>query len=301
MSILNQPNDGLFNVLIALVRALVRFGPKKRQELILSCGGAAELVDSSHLTKTLNRWIELGLLLADEQELITIAEPYRSALGKDDESAEARLPTVARALVLLSANNVRFWESGDAKSADFSRGLAWMLCQDVYTLPANADRLAELEIEQLLDSGTHRIVQNDTRWNGLRAWMLYLGFARDGTKWVIDPTDAVRDVLSEIFEANQELSAPVFVKRAALALPVLDGGVYRTQVEAVLKESALPRLRVGLLSTSLSRAMQRLDREGSITLAHRSDSAGVVSLTGTNGRTWRDVSHVALASTRQMQ
>ncbi|TCM76761.1 hypothetical protein EV291_109180, partial [Rhizobium sp. BK068] len=32
-----------------------------------------------------------------------------------------------------------------------------------------------------------------------------------------------------------------------------------------------------------------------ITLSNRSDTEGVVSLTGSNARTWRDVSHVALA------
>jgi hypothetical protein len=300
VSVLNQANDGLFNVLIVLIRALVRFGPKERAELILSSGGAAEPVDPSHLVRTLNRWIELGLL-SEEQGKITIAEPYHSRLGKNSECAEARLRGVARAIVMLPANNTRFWESDEAKSADLSRGVAWMLAQDVYTLDASVDRLASLEIEQLVDSGKQKIVQNDTRWNGLRAWMPYLGFARDGTKWFVDPTDALRDVLSEIFEARKELSGPEFVSRAAAVLPVLDGGTYRTQVEAAIKESALPRPRTGIISTSLSRAMQRLDREGAITLARRSDTEGGVSLTGSNGRIWRDVSHVLLVSGREVR
>lgn len=108
-------------------------------------------------------------------------------------------------------------------------------------------------------------------------------------------------MLSGIFEARKELSGPEFVSRAASILPVLDGGVYRTQVETALKDSALPRPRVGLLSTSLSRAMQRLDREGTIELAHRSDSGDGVSLVGSNGRTWRDVSHVTIVSKREMR
>ena len=39
MTVLNRTNDGLFNVLIILVRALVRFGPQGRDQLILACGG----------------------------------------------------------------------------------------------------------------------------------------------------------------------------------------------------------------------------------------------------------------------
>ncbi len=127
--------------------------------------------------------------------------------------------------------------------------------------------------------------------------MLYLGFARDGMQWVVDPTDALRDALPEIFSSGRELSGPAFVERTAATLPVLDGGAYRTQVEGALKESAWPRPRPGLLSSSLSRAILRLDREGAITLANRSDTEGVVTLTGTDMRTWREVSHVAPAPT----
>lgn len=293
MSILNQASDGLFNVLIVLVRTLVRFGPKGREDLILACGGAADAFDTSQLTRTLNRWTELGLF-GENMGAIIIAEPYRSALGKSADDAEARLPKVARTVALLQANNTRFWESEEARSADLSRGVAWMLAQDVYTLDANSDRLAELEARQLIDSGSQKIAQNNTRWNGLKTWMLYLGFARDGMQWVVDPTEALRDALTNIFGPSRELSGPAFVDRTASVLPVLDGGAYRVQVEAALKESAWPRLRAGLVSSSLSRAIQRLDREGFITLSNRSDPEGVVTLIGSNARTWRDVSHVGL-------
>ena len=53
MSVLNQASDGLFNVLIVLVRALVRFGPRSREELYRACGAEVEVVDASHLTRTL--------------------------------------------------------------------------------------------------------------------------------------------------------------------------------------------------------------------------------------------------------
>lgn len=293
MSILNQASDGLFNVLIVLVRAIVRFGPKDREDLILACGGAAEAFDTSQLTRTLNRWIELGLFGEDKGAII-ITEPYRSALGKNADDAEVRLPKVACTVALLPTNNTRFWESEEAKSADLSRGVAWMLAQDIYTLDVNSDRLAELEGRQLIDSGSQKIAQNNTRWNGLKSWMLYLGFARDGMQWVVDPTPALRNALTDIFGASRELSGPAFVERAASVLPVLDSGAYRVQVEGALKESAWPRLRPGLISSSMSRAIQRLDREGFITLSNRSDTEGVVSLTGSNGRIWRDVSHIGL-------
>lgn len=298
MSVLNQASDGLYTVLIVLVRAIVRFGPRSREDLILACGGAVDTVDTSQLTQTLNRWTELGLF-GQEDGSVTIAEPYRSGLGKSADEAEARLPRIVRTVVMLAENNERFWEREKSKSADLSRAVAWMLAQDVYTLDGNVKNLAVLEEAQIVDPAKQTIGKNDTRWNGLKAWMLYLGFARDGMQWVVDPTQALRDALPDIFGSSRELTGPAFVERAASVLPVLDGGAYRTQVEASLKERAWPRPRAGLLSSSLSRAVQRLDREGAITLANRSDTEGVVTLAGTNMRTWREVSHVALPLARK--
>lgn len=298
MSVLNQASDGLYTVLIVLVRAIVRFGPRNREDLILACGGAVDVVDTSQLTQTLNRWTELGLF-GQEDGSVTIAEPYRSGLGKTADDAEARLPRIVRTVAMLTENNERFWEREKSRSADLSRAVAWMLAQDVYALDGNVKKLAVLEEAQIVDSAKQTIGKNDTRWNGLKAWMLYLGFARDGMQWVVDPTEALRDALPDIFGSSRELPGPAFIERAASVLPVLDGGAYRTQVEASLKDRAWPRPRAGLLSSSLSRAIQRLDREGAITLANRSDTEGVVTLTGTNMRTWREVSHVALPPTRK--
>lgn len=296
MSVLNQASDGLYTVLIVLVRAIVRFGSRSREDLILACGGAVDAVDTSQLTQTLNRWTELGLF-GQEDGSVTITEPYRSGLGKTADDAETRLPRIVRTVAMLALNNERFWERERSRSADLSRAVAWMLAQDVYTLDGNVKKLAVLEEAQIVDPSKQTIGKNDTRWSGLKAWMLYLGFARDGMQWVVDPTEALRDALPGIFASSRELSGAAFVERTALVLPVLDGGAYRIQVEASLKESAWPRLRAGLLSSSLSRAIQRLDREGVIRLANRSDTEGVMTLTGTHMRTWRDVSHIALTQT----
>lgn len=296
MSVLNQASDGLYTVLIVLVRAIVRFAPRGREELLLACGGAVDAVDASQLTQTLNRWTELGLL-SELDGVVSIAEPYRSGLGRTADEAEARLPKMVRMVAMRAENNERFWERERSRAADLSRAVSWMLAQDVYALDGNVKRLAVLEEAQIVDSSKQTIGKNDTRWNGLKTWMLYLGFARDGMQWVVDPTQALREALPDIFGLARELSAPAFVKGAASVLPVLDGGIYRVQVEGALKESAWPQLRAGLVSSSMSRAIQRLDREGFITLSNRSDTEGVVSLTGSNARTWRDVSHVVLAQT----
>ena len=292
MTILNRPSDGLYNVLIVLVRAAVRFTPRDAEQLLIACGSAVEALDAAHLGRTLTRWTSLGLFNSDK-DAISIAEPYRSMLGTKPDIAETRLPKVARTIALHEDNNARFWDAEGAKSADFSRGAAWMLAQDVYTMPSSTAGWEGLVKRQLVGSDGTTIVQNDTRWNGLRAWMPYLGFARDASTWDVDPTDALRDVLPDVFGTAKTMLTTEFLDRVATALPVLDGGKYRREVEAVLKDGTWPKPEPGHVSTSLSRALQRLDREGAILLEQRSDTGDGMTLIGRAGRRWRDVTHVS--------
>lgn len=286
-----MPSDGLFNVLIVLTRALVRLGSKSRSELLKACGAELDAVDPKHLNQSLTRWTELGLFAA-EDGVVALREPYRSSLGRNADIAEARLPKVAREIALAPDNNARFWDAEENRSADFSRGLSWILAQDVYTLDTSShQRVAALESTQVADHAK-RMLQNDTRWNGLRTWMLYLGFARGGAQVTIDPTEAVRDLLPSIFGQDETLLAPIFVERAASALPVLDGGAYRLKIEEVLKDSSWTRPGEGHLSTAFSRAIQRLDREGLIAAEKKSDSEGGIMLMGVDQRPWRSMTHI---------
>jgi hypothetical protein len=291
MSVLNQTNDGFFNVLIVLVRVITRFGPRSREDLLRACGADVTAVSDGALKNTLNRWEELGLFETREG-VVSVAEPYRATLGSSADAAEARLPRVARTVALAASNNERFWEHERSKSADLCRGIAWMLAQNVYELETTTGGLQSQETRQFKGK-TNTIVRNDTRWNGLQSWMGYLGFGREGSPWQIDPTDALRDALPEIFASGGTLLTSEFVNRAAEVLPVLDRGVYRREVEAALKDSAWVGPREGMLSTSLSRALQRLDRDRWLDLKHESDTEGdALSLTGSAGRIWRDITHV---------
>lgn len=292
MSVLNQASDGIYTVLIVLVRALVRLGPMSREDLLVACGGDLEgVVDAGHLTRTLNRWTELGLF-AMHDGLVILAAPHGDELGKTAEVAEVRLPGVARAIALAPENNTRLWEAGAAKSADLSRGLSWLLAQDIYELDTNTPRtIAELEIAQLTDP-SRCIFQNETRWNGLRAWMPYLGFAREGAQMAVDPTVAVRDALPVVFASANTLTAREFIEALARLLPVLDRGTYRAQVEEVLDPAKWRQLPGGQLSMALSRALQRLEYEGHIALGRGADAKAGVALTGFGGRIWREVTDV---------
>ena len=290
MSVLNQASDGQFNVLIALVRASIRFGPRERGDLLALCGAGVPGVDASRLNSTFLRWTELGLFEALESQTV-ISEPYRSLLGKDVAMAEARLPAIARKIVLRADNNQRFWEPEGSKSADLTRGLSWILAQDVYTIDTSSHaKIQELESSQIADL-SKRMMQNDTRWNGLKTWAAYLGFGR-GESFIVDPTVALRDAVPEILPNATPMSARDFLTRTVAILPVLDQGAYRLMVEDALKESAWSPLDDSRLSTSLSRAIERLVHAGELAMEQRADAEDGLQLTGVNGRAWRSFTHI---------
>ena len=293
MSILNMPNDGLFNVLIVLTRALVHLGAMQRDDLLKACGNDLDVIDSKQLGQTLNRWIEFGLFVSEGGK-IGIHGSYRARLGKTADIAETRLPKVLREIAFAPENNARFWSSEENKAADLCRGLSWILAQNVYGIDTSSHApINKLEGEQVSDTNK-QIFRNDTRWNGLRTWMTYLGFARSGAPVTMDPTEAIRDTLPEIFGSEKMLSAPAFIERVGEKLPVLDGGIYRLQIEAVLNRQHWLPPSDGYVSTSLSRAIQRLDREGLIVPETKSDSEGGITLVGANERIWRTITHIRL-------
>ncbi|MDB5470154.1 MAG: hypothetical protein JWR84_1714 [Caulobacter sp.] len=297
MSVLNQASDGQYNVLITLVRALIRFGPRERSELLALCGTGISGFDTTRINPTYVRWTELGLIEAPDG-LTVISEPYRSRLGKDADKAEALLRPIVREILLSDANNQRFWESEANKSADLSRGLSWLLAQDVYSIDTSSHaKIEDLEKSQVNDQ-SKRMMQNDTRWIGLRTWAVFLGFGR-GENFVVDPTVALRDNLLTILPGNDAIPAQEFLARTANVLPVLDQGAYRLKIEEVLKDSAWSPLEDQRVSTSLSRAIQRLVQTRELALEQKADAESGLQLTGLNGRAWRSFSHIRRPANKQ--
>jgi len=291
MTVLNQTSDGQVNTLIVLVRASVRFGPRSRSDLLAICGGNLDIVDKAKLNGSFLRWSELGLFDTVD-DLTALREPYRSRLGSDVSKAEARLPAILREIALLPENNARFWEQENSKSADLSRSLSWMLAQDVYSLDTSShEAIEKLEITQVNDA-QKRMFQNDTRYNTLKSWMSFLGFGRDGALFTVDPTVALRATLETVFDGDTPLPARAFLTKIAEVLPVLDTGLYRERVEDTLKDSAWKPAVEGVLSTSLSRAIERLVDAGELEFVQRDDNEDGLEMTGVGGRRWRTFPYI---------
>ena len=189
-------------------------------------------VDNSSVRNTLNRWLQLGLF-EDDQGVITI----RANILKEERN-EASLPKTARKLVLSPENNKRFWEVEKSKAADFNRSVAWLLAQDVYKVECCTWDDAQPLIQKQIPDEDSMFGRNNTRWDGLKDWAPYLGFAWSSKfpkagSLIIDPTVAVQDALPSIFEKNT-LSPDEFLQSLANEVPVLDQGEYRKNGEEKL-------------------------------------------------------------------
>lgn len=283
MTILNTANDGFFNVLIVLHRTLATLGPMDKERLIrLSSPGPDD--DATKIRQTMLRWTQLGLFKTTDNDKLT--------LDKEDKDPE-RLPAICRRLLFSDVNNQGFWDNEGARASDFSRALAFILAQDIYTNEFGAHTQVQALEQRQVRNEARRMLQNDVRWNGLRFWGDYLGFFWvDQRRWP-DPTAAIREELPEVFGKQNELPAQDLITRLGERLPVLDGGSYRLEIEAALEPAEWhPPTRPDLLSTSLSRALWRLSRPGGpLRLERRADAGDGRTLQRSSGRDWQTFTH----------
>jgi hypothetical protein len=281
MSLLNLTVDGLPNVLVVLYStvALAR-SPLTTEEVLNAVAPAGVVTDQRMARVTLNRWTELGLFrLDDAGERVVIAQAPETDMKNDPDIVRATR-IAARQCALSEANNLELWARESARAADFTRSLAWLLAQDVYRFRFS-DAQA-LELTQIANDDL-RLMQNDTRKNGLQFWGHFLGFVRQPGGGDVDPTLAVRETLPACIAAGEEMPAAEFIERLAQRLPVLDGGIFRIAVESQLEKHALPLLQTGQLSTSLSRAMFSLMIDQTLQFENKADVGRSIVFTGRDG------------------
>jgi hypothetical protein len=286
MSLLNRPSDGLHSVLVAIFKLLLMKGAIARQELLDLIAPSTLDAEQDMAKKTLNRWVQLGLFQKSADDEISIVGDKKSKLTIES------LPTLSRNLALKPENNTDFLDAEPQGTGDFTRAITWLLAQNAWKLDLRSWEDIESLIKQQCPADL-TILQNNTRWHGLKAWSCFLGFAwtakaPNGEFLVPDPTDTVRDTLPQIFGKSKKLEARFMINALAQAIPVLDGGTYRQKLEAELEKTQGPDAwrppPNGRLSTSLSRALLRLQEEKCLKgeLEADSDPTIRVTLTGRN-------------------
>lgn len=304
MTIINHTSDGLYPELIVLFRTVAYSKQISVDELIDASIPLIEKATEEERKKkreellgrmrgALSRWSELGLFVRNEGR-VQLSGRYSANRKETLDMLTDRLPSFCRQLILQENYCTPLW-GDDALASDFVRGITWLLAQDIYGFPSTWDGnegVQNVINNQIINSRT--VILNGNRWNDLRFWARYLGFATgDSGAFQIDPTVAVKEELPFIFESYKELPARDFLLALGARLPVLDSGNYRKEVENNLNEAIWHKPHEGHLSMSLSLALKRLDLDKTIRLVGKADTGSSYRLTGHNYRTWMGFEAVA--------
>lgn len=295
MTILNLASDGLPPILITLASLVLQNKNILRDDLINisvpQVGAPTEKV-----RQTLSKWTNLGLFVEDSGRIQMSVELSRGELP--DFFAD-RLPKICRNLAFRSEHSEPLWstdstERSTGSTSDLCRALAWWLAQDIYMIPTDPESIESIAAAQL-KPGYFIFLNKSNRWPGFRAWAKFLGFAvGDDSSFFCDITMALRSELLEIIKIGETISASEFISRLAARLPVLDTGYYRVEVEKVMRPEAWSAPSVDSLSTAVSFALQRLEKQGVIGFETRSDASSKLTLTRQGGRSWESFTHVSL-------
>jgi len=285
MTIINIPSDGLYPELIVIFRLIASLGETEKNTIIEICSrGSTSSESITRLRGALLRWTNLGLF-SEENSVLKINDKFSKSKRESLDDYTARLPSFARTLVFERQNCHPLWGKSPGISADFVRGSAWLLAQNIYGFPSARSGVEPIEVAQMGEDGT--IFTNDVRWNGIRFWMRYLGFATgDSGSFQIDPTQAVKAELKSLFKSPLAIPAREFLESLAVRLPILDFGVHRKEVEGSLNTARWRKPDDGHISMSLSLALRRLALENVIGLEGKADTGSSYRLTGMNYRTW---------------
>src|SRR5687767_14305493 len=117
MSILNIANDGYFNVLIVVCRALNELGSIELDDLLNLCGPNDLIDEPTRVRQTINRWTQLGLILKDGTRVSLVEKLTKKSSSTEGVEFLGHLRRRCRTVILDEANNARFWDAEASKSA----------------------------------------------------------------------------------------------------------------------------------------------------------------------------------------
>ena len=289
MTLLNKSSNGYVSTMVALWRTARVFGEKDGQKLLALCSPRVR-PDQSHMGETLSTWRTLGMF-SESKGSLELVPPFDTIDPNDIES----LRTAVLDLLLRDENAPAFLtedlsHAGPSHASDFVRVACWTLAQDPYEM-SSMNRAA---IEAAATEQGVTLYQGDGRWASFQEWVYFTGLGVP-TKFglVICPARAVRAKVREMTSLTDTVEMPLkdFLVQLAKALPVIDGGRYREQIDAV--RGANPAATGLGVSPALSLALLQLGHEGEIELSDRPGDVGKrIAFLGRGGEHVSAFSHI---------
>lgn len=295
MSIINNAHGGSQYAVLAAFYQVLKASPKNTlpsEKLMALCAPATLQTGDSQNARgkapqELRAWLELGLLTeepVDDTTEISLNVNYFSTKNMPLHQAARRC--------LQAPENNSDLSSRNERAVDLTLLTALLLALDVYQ---NAE-ISSGSLEVLVSKFMVDFRINSNEVAVVPGYLSWLGYAQQITRdsYAIDPTDAIREELPFLMQPGEQLSIGEALQRLNRALPVLDGGSYRQQVEDRISLHGWQSLSADRISTSLSRALLRLQLAGMINMKAESDASGAMQLTGRNGSVLRTVTHLTL-------
>lgn len=241
----------------------------------------------------------------NREQLINMVTP--SALRKEDAKSLAINETLKESMSMgwiveesgkLKINHVKkespdcfrsfissyFWDKRLAEESgqrDFSLGLAWFLTLDPLDPVSWEEPVPDLKKNNLNALETDFSFTNKARVQNFIYWVEYLGFCErvslpKAHQIIPDPTKAISAKLEVIKKKKSKFAVKDFISALCQELPVLEGGVFRDQIE----QNITSKRQQDYFSRSTSIALLRMKTEGKISLLQESDANLMICAVG---------------------
>ncbi|MFG1828651.1 protein DpdG [Micromonospora chersina] len=287
MAVLNPPS-ALPGLARSITNHLIKSRASYDVERITALFAPSGISNSPDRTRgvdnTLRAARAIGLIMQDSSGTLTVPEDVAARSSGGGLTREEFRQVLRRAALNLRRDGNPWAGDIEARTAgarDLSRALSWFLAQDALG-PAlswrgkgrhSVELLQSEQLRHLADE--ERPFSNDTRWGAFGRWALALGLAEPaiaeaGGGLVPLPLRAVRDVVLRMQPGKRPIGA--FLTELATELPVLEGGVARAGLRALLGEDPDPGIRNESVDTSVSQSMLVLEEEQVLELTYGSDA-----------------------------
>lgn len=274
MSIINNDSAGSSVRLLNLIDKVIfrREGrPISRGELIEVCRPESlpeTPRGAKRFEENLNYWLEEGLWLEDDSGI---------RMPSDIQDGQSLSSRVLHLIIKkYSETNVAQGNRGEP----FLRTISCLLAQDRYTFHGGGELKPGICEEAINSRLPHSMSINITNEaSTMLEYGEFLGFLEPvGDFRIVDPTRGIEAVLDDVFAEKTQLSAKEFLESLGNCLPMLDGGVYRKNVESLMMGKGWTEAQFPKISASLSHALFRLHLGSKLTLEQRSDDVNSISM-----------------------
>lgn len=272
MGLLNLTTDGLPSVGIVITRLLVEKGPKPKEELRMLCDPRGLNSDSdSQVDKTINRWLQLGVLKESEGQISVAPELQDSELFVRSDPLLERLRWNILRCVLRTADP----STPESPADDFIVAAWWLLQQDPARVQLTS---AEAAISAAGEEYSGQaLLQNRTRWPGWREWTTFLGLGTFlGGHLIPNPTAAVRWALRDLdFASGTAIPAVEFLAALEKQIPLLGEGAAAKTAAQHFSASTDRGTEQFIVPPSLSLALMSLRSQGLLDVEGNRDAPSV--------------------------